>query len=124
MSWHPRPLFWGRTEDTQPNPAPFAINALPVIVIQYRGATPGKRVTRAEALRAKSASPCWSGTDQPGVQLRVRVSLMKTAGFPSGRATVPVAWVVPTQEAFGGFGRLYSGVLAGQDIWPCGPRST
>ncbi len=102
---------------------PAAINALPVIVMQYRGAAPGTRVTRAQAVRAKSASPCWSGTDQAEVEFQVRVSSVMTAGFPSGRAKVPVAWVVPTQEAFGGFGRQFKGVLAGQDTWPCGPRA-
>jgi hypothetical protein len=104
-------------------PRPAAIDALPIIVMQYQGADPGTRVTRAQVLRATSASPCWAGTDQAEVELQVRVTTVVRKADLFGRTRVPIAWVVPTQEAFGGFGSLVKGVLAEQDTWPCGPRA-
>jgi hypothetical protein len=98
---------------------PVDINAMPVIVTQYQGFAPGQRVSVAQAKAAKRATACWAGTSQPSVTLSVRVGRVMMAGFPAGRAKVPLAYLVPTAETTGGFSDTVKGVLAQQEAWWC-----
>ena len=95
------------------------INAMPVIVTQYQGISPGQAVTRAQALAAKRATACWAGTTSSSVSLQVQVGRVMMPGFPSGRAKVPLAWFVPTAATTGGFSKAYKGTIAQQDAWYC-----
>ena len=83
-------------------------DAAPMVVFQYAGYSPGEWVERAQAVKASSGSPCWSGTTEASVSLSVNVRAVKLQGLPGtqgGPRTVrgPLAWVAPTEEAFGGF---------------------
>ncbi|MDP1877298.1 MAG: hypothetical protein Q8M17_07070 [Actinomycetota bacterium] len=98
---------------------PVDINAIPVIVTQYKGIPAGQAVTRTQALAARRATACWAGTASSAVSLQVKVGRVKMPGFPSGRTTVPLAWFVPTAATTGGFSRAYKGTIAQQDAWYC-----
>ena len=100
---------------------PVAINAMPVIVTQYKGAQPGQRVTKRQAKAFASATGCWAGTTSTDVTLRVTVRRVFMAGFPegSGRTKVPLAWMQPTAETTGGFDSTTKGVIAQQEAWYC-----
>ncbi len=95
------------------------INAIPVIVTQYQGFQAGQRVSTAQAKSAKQATACWAGTQQSSVSLTVKVGRVMTAGFPSGRAKVPLAYFVPTLETTGGFSSTVKGTIAQQEAWWC-----
>ena len=45
------------------------LDANPLVVFQYAGYSPGEWVERAQAVKASSASPCWSGTTEASVSL-------------------------------------------------------
>jgi len=100
-----------------------------LIAMQYKGVEPGKRVSSKRAKRGKSASPCWSGTNASDVRMKVKVRNRKVEGLPVNGASgtkkidLPLAWVVPTKKAFGGFSRTDRGLIGAQDVYPCGPRS-
>ena len=77
------------------------LDANPMVVFQYAGYSPGEWVERAQAVKASSASPCWSGTTEASVSLTVNVRAVKRQGLtdtPGGSTTVrvPLAWVAPT----------------------------
>ncbi len=97
------------------------IDAEPVIVTQYQGIAPGTRVTKAQAVKAKKATACWSGTTQPEVTLNVIVRRVTMPAFPdaSQKTTVPLAWIQPTAQSTGGFGPAQKGVIAQQEAWYC-----
>jgi hypothetical protein len=98
------------------------IDALPVLVTQFRGYRPGTVVTRAQAKAAKKASGCWLGTSASSVTLRARAATVLLPRFPPDGTTTPVttAWLVPTAKAVGGFDDVTKGVLATQNSgWPC-----
>lgn len=100
------------------------INAQPLLVFQYKGQPVGERTTRPQAIAAKRASACWAGTTSPAVELRVVVHRVRMPAFdPGGSAKttqVPMAYVVPTQEAMVPFWPLVKGVLATQNSVACG----
>ena len=104
------------------------LDANPLVVFQYVGYSPGEWVERAQAVKASSASPCWSGTTEASVSLLVNVravklqSLSRTQGG-STTVRVPLAWVAPTEEAFGGFWNTDRGVLAANGDPGCGGTS-
>lgn len=98
------------------------INALPVLVTQYRGYRPGTVVSPVQAKAAKKASGCWLGTSASSVTLRARAKTVLLPTFPPDGTTTPVktAWLVPTAKAVGGFDDVTKGVLATQNSgWPC-----
>lgn len=95
------------------------INAEPVIVTQYQGFAAGDRVSAAQAKSAKKATACWAGTNEAAITLSVRVGRVMTAGFPSGRAKVPLAYFVPTLATTGGFSDTVKGTIAQQEAWWC-----
>ncbi len=98
------------------------INAEPLIVFQYKGAPVGANVTRAEALKYKKASPCWSGTSSSSASIDVRVRRVVMPAFPpkpGARTQVPLAWVRPTQNASAPFWPVIKGVLAVQNSVEC-----
>lgn len=100
-------------------------DAVPLIVFQYAGFTPGEWVERAQVVKASHGSPCWSGTTDSAVNLTVNVRSVKRTGLndaPGGSTTVrvPLAWVVPTEQAFGGFTKTDRGIIAAQDVFTCG----
>lgn len=100
-----------------------------LIAMQYKGAKPGKRVSTKKAKRGKSASPCWSGTNAEDVTMKVKVRNRKVLGLPAygykgmKKVDIPLAWVIPTRKAFGGFTPSAKGVVGAQDIFPCGPSA-
>jgi hypothetical protein len=100
------------------------INAQPLLVFQYQGQAVGGRTTRPQAIAAKRASACWAGSTASAVELRVVVHRVRMPAFdPDGSAKttqVPMAYVVPTQEALTPFWPLEKGVLATQDSVECG----
>jgi hypothetical protein len=101
------------------------INAQPFIAFQYKGAAPGGAVTKAAGQSARRASPCWSGTTDGTATLRVKVRKVLQPAFAPGdsgsprKTPVPMAWVVPTQDAPPPFWPVYDGVLAAQDVALC-----
>jgi hypothetical protein len=103
-------------------PGREAIDALPVLVVQYKGYAPGSVVTRAQAKAAKQASGCWLGTSASSVTLRARAMTVQLPTFPPDGTTTSVtaAWLVPTGNAVGGFDQATKGVIATQNSgWPC-----
>jgi hypothetical protein len=100
------------------------INAQPLLVFQYQGQAVGGRTTRPQAIAAKRASACWAGSTASTVELRVVVHRVRMPAFdPGGSAKttqVPMAYVVPTQEALTPFWPLEKGVLATQNNVECG----
>ena len=52
-------------------------DAAPMVVFQYAGYSPGEWVERAQAVKASSGSPCWSGTTEASVSLTVNVRSVK-----------------------------------------------
>jgi hypothetical protein len=103
-------------------PGQDAIDAVPVLVTQYKGYRPGSVVTRAQAKAATQASGCWLGTAASRVTLRARAITVRLPSFPPDGTTTPIqtAWLVPTSRAVGGFGNATKGVLATQNSgWPC-----
>ena len=98
------------------------INAMPVLVVQYKGYAPGTVVTRAQAKAAKKGSGCWLGTSASSVTLRARAMTVQLPSFPPDGTTTSVtaAWLVPTGNAVGGFDQATKGVIATQNSgWPC-----
>jgi hypothetical protein len=103
-------------------PGPLGIDAIPVLVVQYKGFAPGTVVTRAQAKAAKKASGCWLGTSASSITLRARAMTVQLPTFPPDGTTTSVtaAWLVPTAKAGGGFDQATKGVLATQNSgWPC-----
>ena len=99
------------------------INAAPLIVFQYKGYEPGEWVERAQAVKASSGSPCWAGTTEASVSLSVNVRAVKLGAMDDSRVRVPLAWVAPTEEAFGGFMNTDRGVIAANGDPGCGGTS-
>ena len=104
------------------------LDALPMVVFQYAGYSPGEWVERAQAVKASSGSPCWSGTTEASVSLTVNVRAVKRQGrtdIPGGSRTVrvPLAWVAPTEQAFGGFMNTDRGIVAANGDPGCGDTS-
>ena len=98
------------------------INAEPLIVFQYKGATAGGTVSKADAKSYKKASPCWSGTSASTAEIAVTVRRVWMPAFPpkdGARTQVPLAWVAPTQNALAPFWPVIKGVLAVQDSVEC-----
>ncbi len=107
-------------------------DAAPIVVFQYAGYKPGEWVERSQAVKASSASPCWAGTTDDKVSLdvnvrKVRVEGIKTIGNKlTGKPTqmrLPLAWVAPTEQAFGGFMNTDRGVIAANGDPGCGGTS-
>jgi hypothetical protein len=98
---------WQDTSDVQP-----------LIAFQYEGYAPGTTVTRPQARRALSASPCWAGTTASAVTFDVAVRKVWVEGQALGnddeyhdrRVQMPMAWVLPTQESAGPFARTVNGI--------------
>ena len=106
----------------------WMLDALPMVVFQYAGYSPGEWVERAQAVKASSASPCWSGTTEASVSLSINVRTVKLQALSrtqggSTTVRVPLAWVAPTEEAFGGFWNTDRGVLAANGDPGCGGTS-
>lgn len=99
------------------------INANPLIVFQYKGFGPGEWVERSQAVKASSGSPCWAGTTEASVSLSVNVRAVKLRAMDDSRVRVPIAWVAPTEAAFGGVTTTDRGIVAAQDVYPCGGTS-
>ena len=104
------------------------LDAIPMLVFQYAGYSPGEWVERAQAVKASSGSPCWSGTTEASVSLSVNVRAVKLQALShtqggSTTVRVPLAWVAPTDEAFGGFWNTDRGVLAANGDPGCGGKS-
>ena len=101
-----------------------------LIAVQYAGYSPGDWVNVGQAKRSKGASPCWSGTTEGEVALTVNVRKQTADGLPVDGAKkikkvdIPLAWVVPTHQAYDGFTGGAGGVVGAQDIYPCGPAAT
>ncbi len=101
------------------------LNANPMVVFQYAGYSPGEWVERAQAVKASSASPCWSGTTEASVSLSVNVRAVRLQLRNDTPATyrVPIAWVAPTEQAFGGFMGASRGLIAANGDPGCGGTS-
>ena len=103
-------------------------DAAPMVVFQYAGYSPGEWVERAQAVKASSGSPCWSGTTEASVSFTVNVRAVKRQGLtdtPGGSTTVrvPLAWVAPTEQAFGSFMNTDRGIVAANGDPGCGDTS-
>lgn len=103
-------------------PRPARIDAQPLITTQVRGHRAGSSLTRAQQIAGTRASACWAGTTASAVTFAITVNRVLMPSFPNGtkRTPVPLARFTPTLKAPGGFGPAYHGVLATQDVWPCG----
>lgn len=100
-------------------------DATPLVVFQYQGYSPGEWVERAEVVTARGGSPCWAGTNETSVSFDVNVRAVTRKGLndtPGGSTfvRVPIAWIAPTEQAFGGFTKTDRGIVAAQDVYPCG----
>ena len=101
------------------------LDANPMVVFQYAGYSPGEWVERAQAVKASSASPCWSGTTEASVSLTVNVRAVRLRLGNDTPATyrLPIAWVAPTEQAFGGFMGAGRGLIATNGDPGCGGTS-
>ena len=101
------------------------MNAITLIVFQYKGAKPGSVITKAQATTYRRGSACWAGTTGDTAQIRVRVREVWGPAFdpltknPPTRALQPLAWVVPTQQSAPPYWPLFKGALQAQDTPPC-----
>ena len=98
-------------------------DARPMVVFQYAGYEPGEWVERSQAVKASSGSPCWAGTTEASVSLSVNVRKVRVEGVSDTRVRQPLAWVAPTEEAFGGFMNTDRGVIAANGDPGCGGTS-
>jgi len=98
-------------------------DAAPMVVFQYAGYQPGEWVERSQAVKASSASPCWAGTTDDKVALDVNVRKVRVEGVSDTRVRLPLAWVAPTEQAFGGFMNTDRGVIAANGDPGCGGTS-
>ena len=100
-------------------------DAAPMVVFQYAGYSPGEWVERAQAVKASSAAPCWSGTTEASVSLTVNVRAVRLQLGSVDPATyrLPIAWVAPTEQAFGGFMGASRGLIAANGDPGCGGTS-
>ena len=98
-------------------------DAAPMVVFQYAGYQPGEWVERSQAVKASSASPCWAGTTEASVSLSVNVRKVRVEGVSDTRVRQPLAWVAPTEAAFGGFVNTDRGVIAANGDPGCGGTS-
>ena len=98
-------------------------DAAPMVVFQYAGYQPGEWVERSQAVKASSGSPCWAGTTEASVSLSVNVRKVRVEGVSDTRVRQPLAWVAPTEEAFGGFMNTDRGVIAANGDLGCGGTS-
>ena len=101
------------------------LDANPLVVFQYAGYSPGEWVERAQAVKASSAAPCWSGTTEASVSLTVNVRAVRLQLGSVDPATyrLPIAWVAPTEQAFGGFMGASRGLIAANGDPGCGGTS-
>ena len=104
------------------------LDANPMLVFQYAGYSPGEWVERAQAVKASSGSPCWSGTTEASVSLSVNVRAVKLQALShtqggSTAVRVPLAWVAPTEQAFGSFMNTARGIVAANGDPGCGATS-
>jgi len=103
---------------------PF-MDAVTLIVFQYKGAQPGKRISKAQAMTFRRGSACWAGTSEATAKFRVRVRSVWGPAFdpmatnPPKRALQPLAWVVPTQQSAAPYWPLFKGALQAQDTPVC-----
>lgn len=100
------------------------IDAQPLIAFEYKGASPGSPITKADVLAAKKASPCWAGTTSSTASLDVSLRTTRVPAFnpevaDPGTTRAPLAWVNPTQKALPPFLPLFDGILAAQDYILC-----
>lgn len=101
------------------------MDAVTLIVFQYRGVEPGVRVTKAQAKTYRRGSACWAGTTGTTAQLRVRVrrvwgpAFAPSAANPAKRTLQPLAWVVPTEQSAAPYWPLFKGALQVQDNPTC-----
>jgi hypothetical protein len=101
------------------------MDAITLIVFQYKGAKPGAVVTKAQAMTYRRGSACWAGTTDDAAQIRVRVRQVWGPAFdpmvknPPKRALQPLAWVIPTQQSAPPYWPLFKGALQAQDTPPC-----
>jgi hypothetical protein len=97
------------------------MNAVTLIVFQYKGAQPGARITKAQAKTYRRGSACWTGTSEATAELRVRVRRVWGPAFdplvtnPPKRSLQPLAWVVPTQQSAAPYWPLFKGALQTQN---------
>ena len=98
-------------------------DAAPMVVFQYAGYQPGEWVERSQAVKASSASPCWAGTTDDKVSLDVNVRKVRVEGVSDTRVRLPLAWVAPTEAAFGGFMNTDRGIVAANGDPGCGGTS-
>ncbi len=101
------------------------MNAVTLIVFQYKGAAPGDVITKSQAKTYRRGSACWAGTADEAAQIRVRVRSVWGPAFapdeknPPTRARQPLAWVVPTQQAAAPYWPLFKGALQAQGNPSC-----
>ena len=94
-----------------------------VIVTQYAGFAPGEKVVWGQAKKAKTASPCWSGTSSSDVTVDVAVKKVPLQAFPPGTkppvTKAAAAYLVVTDKASGQSWQTEKGVLGAQDSILC-----
>ncbi|MGL4444828.1 MAG: hypothetical protein ACRCU1_14470 [Alsobacter sp.] len=101
------------------------MDAVTLIVFQYKGAQPGEVISKAQAMTFRRGSACWAGTSEATAQFRVRVRSVWGPAFdplaadPPARARQPLAWVVPTQQSAAPYWPLFKGALQAQDNPVC-----
>lgn len=114
----------GTSFQVEPVTDPF-MDAVTLIVFQYKGAQPGGTITKAEAMAHSRGSACWAGTSEATAQFRVRVRSVWGPAFdpmatnPPTRARQPLAWVVPTQQSAPPYWPLFKGALQAQNTPDC-----
>jgi hypothetical protein len=101
------------------------MNAVTLIVFQYKGVQPGARITKSQAMTYRRGSACWAGTTEATAQIRVKVRKVWGPAFdpqtknPPKRSLQPLAWVVPTQQSAAPYWPLFKGALQTQGNPAC-----
>jgi hypothetical protein len=98
--------------------------AVPVVVLQYRGVTPGSPapVGAAGQPRGEAGSWCWAGTQDQAVTLTLRTYLDEGDGTPLGG--IAAVWADPTVATVATtdgqrWQRTFQGSLGHQDLPYC-----
>ena len=102
------------------------INAVTLIVFQYKGAQPGERISKAQAMTYRRRLGLL-GRHGRGDGARSECGFAACGVRPStrwrrtrpGEALQPLAWMVPTQQSAAPYWPLFKGALQAQDTPVC-----
>jgi hypothetical protein len=90
-----------------------------VVAFRYAGQTHRSHVDLTTARGARRGSPCWGGTHQAALTLRLAIKKVRTGGT-TGPTNGTIAYAQVTQPWLHPMIRAYRGILGSQEVIACG----